>query len=156
MSFRSGRFSAPLGALLTLCIGSTAYAIDAEGARAEAQREIQNVQKDMAALESKLEADQRPTHPPEELIAAGDMSLRTKDYENAIDTFNQVVELHRQGKAGVNAHADGLFLLGEAYFEAGQLLSARRQHDLRTGLRQQACKAGAEPARCTGYQRDPA
>lgn len=126
MRFRSSRVLAPWGALLTLCIGSTASAIDAEGARKEAQREIQNVQKDMAALKSKLAADQRPTHPPEQLIAAGDMSLRTKDYENAIDTFNQVVELYRQGKAGLNAHADGLFMLGESYFEAGQRLSARR------------------------------
>lgn len=128
MSFRSSRVSAPLGALFTLCIGSAAHAIDAEAARAEAQREIHSVQKDMAALKSKLDADQRPAHPPEQLIAAGDMSLRTKDYENAIDTFNQVVELYRQGKAGLNAHADGLFLLGESYFEAGQLLSARRHY----------------------------
>lgn len=134
----SSRFGAPLGAVLLLCLESTAHAIDAEGARAEAQQEIVSVRADMAGLSSKLRVAERPAHPTEKLIAAGDLSLRTKDYDQAIDTFNQVVELYRQGKAGPNAHADGLFLLGESYFEAGQLLSARRQYSELLDLANQA------------------
>src|SRR5688572_24034772 len=107
-----GRARASLGVLLTLCFGSTARALDSEVAKAEAQQEVQGVRAGMLALNSKLNAKQRPTHPPEQLIAAGDLSLRTKDYNQAIDVFNQVVELYRQGKASPNAHADGLFLLG--------------------------------------------
>ena len=77
MRFRSSRVSAPLGALLTLCIGSTASAIDAEGARREAQREIQNVQRDMATLESKLAADQRP-----------EFALENRDFVPATETVD--------------------------------------------------------------------
>ena len=102
--------------------------MDAEAARAEAQQDVTGVRADMAKLNANQTTHQRLTHPPEQLIAAGDLSLRTKDYEQAIDTFSQVVELFRQGKADRNAHADGMFLLGEAYFESGQLLSARRQY----------------------------
>jgi tetratricopeptide (TPR) repeat protein len=65
---------------------------------------------------------------PEQMIGAGDLALRAKDYEQAVDIMSQVVELFRQGKASANAHADGLFSLAEAYFESGQLLSARRQY----------------------------
>ncbi len=133
-----GRARASLGVLLTLCLGSTAHALDSDAARAEAQREVTGVRAGMLALNSKLNAKQRPTHPPEQLIAAGDLSLRTKDYNQAIDVFNQVVELYRQGKASPNAHADGLFLLGESYFESGQLLSARRQYSELLDLANQA------------------
>lgn len=121
-----GRVRAPLGALFTLCLGSTAHALDSESARIEAQQEVQSVRADWVALNARLNAVQRPSHPPEQLIAAGELSLRTQDYELAVDTFSQVVELYRQGKADTNAHADGLFLLGESYLESNQLLSARR------------------------------
>lgn len=66
---------------------------------------------------------------PEQMIAAGEMALRAKDYERAIDTFNQAIELHRQGRASHNAHAEALSLLAESYLEAGQPLSARRKFD---------------------------
>lgn len=115
-------------ALVTLMMAGTAHALDSEGARTEVRQTLSAVRADMAALRSKLDAKPRVSHPPEQLIAVGELSLRTKDYDQAIDTFNQVVELYRQGKAGPNAHADGLYLLGDAYFEAGQLLSARRQY----------------------------
>jgi tetratricopeptide (TPR) repeat protein len=117
-----------LGISLWLSLAPPAFGLDSDAARAQAQQEIQDVRTDMTALAKQLRAEQRDAHPAEELIAAGDLSLRTKDYELAIDTFNQVVELFRQGKAGVNAHADALFLLGESYFESGQLLSARRHY----------------------------
>jgi tetratricopeptide (TPR) repeat protein len=118
-----------LGVLLVALVSAeTASALDADGARSEVRETLASVRADMAALRSKLDAKPRVSHPPEQLIAVGELSLRTKDYDQAIDTFNQVVELYRQGKAGQNAHADGLYLLGDSYFEAGQLLSARRQY----------------------------
>jgi tetratricopeptide (TPR) repeat protein len=111
-----------------MCLAASARALDADAARAEAQQGVTSVRADLARLNTNQAAGEKPQHPPEQLIAAGDLSLRTKDYELAIDTFSQVVELFRQGKTDRNAHADALFLLGEAYFESGQLLSARREY----------------------------
>jgi len=123
-----GRAGVLSGALLTLCWARASHALDADAARAEAQQGVVSVRADVARLNTNPTAREKPQHPPEQLIAAGDLSLRTKDYDQAIDTFSQVVELFRQGKSDRNAHADGLFLLGEAYFESGQLLSARREY----------------------------
>src|SRR4051812_16116455 len=125
MQRRSGWVGATGGALLALCLTEPVHAADAESARAQAQEQLTSVRADLTRLRAADSAHERPTHPPEQLIAAGDLSLRTKDYEQAIDTFCQVVELFRQGKADRNTHADGLFSLAEAYFESGQLLSAR-------------------------------
>jgi tetratricopeptide (TPR) repeat protein len=114
--------------LAVLGFEQSARAVDPREARDDAAREVQSVRAEVLALSSGLSARQRPAHSTEQLLAAGDLSLRSKDYEQAIDTLNQVVELHRQGKASVNAHADGLFLLAESYFGAGQWLSAGRQY----------------------------
>ena len=43
-------------------------------------------------------------------------------------TLNKVLELHRQGKMPEQALADATFLLGEAYFQSHQYLSARRDY----------------------------
>ncbi|MEY2933283.1 MAG: hypothetical protein RL033_4032, partial [Pseudomonadota bacterium] len=127
-SLRLGRVWALEGALLTLCLAGTSAAFDADAARSEAQQAITSVRADLARLAAVPTVREAVRHSPEKLIAAGDLSLRTKDYEQAIDTFSQVVELFRQGKADRNAHADGLYLLGDAYFGSGQLLSARRAY----------------------------
>jgi tetratricopeptide (TPR) repeat protein len=128
MRLRLSRVSGAVSALLSLYSWSDVQALDAEEARADAAREVQRVGAEVTLLRSKLDVRERPSHPPERLIAVGDLALGAKDYEQAIDTLNQVVELFRQGKASRNAHAEGMFLLGESYFEAGQLLSARRQY----------------------------
>jgi tetratricopeptide (TPR) repeat protein len=94
-----------------------------------AEGEVVQVESELAGLRSRLDASHDAGTLPEKRIAAGELSLRIKDYERAIDVFSQVVELHRQGKASVVAHADALFLLGEAYYESRQLLSARRRYD---------------------------
>jgi tetratricopeptide (TPR) repeat protein len=111
---------------LGLCL--PARALDADDARADAARELESVRRGVSRLAPNLTAERRTLRSTEQMIATGDLALRAKDYEQAIDVFNQVVELHRQGKASPNAHADGLFLLAESYFESGQLLSARRQY----------------------------
>src|SRR5689334_20896661 len=105
-----------------------ALALDSGDARAEAARQLQNVRAELQHLLPGLVAQRRAARSTEKMIASGDLALRAKDYEQAIDIFNQVIELYRQGKATPNAHADGLFLLAQAYFESGQLLSARRHY----------------------------
>jgi tetratricopeptide (TPR) repeat protein len=115
-------------AALAFALAPAAHALDADLARADAAREVQSVRADLATLPTNLSAERRSAHSAERMIATGDLALRAKDYDQAIDIFNQIVELYRQGKASPNAHADGLFLLAESYFESGQLLAARRQY----------------------------
>jgi len=123
-AFRAGL----AGAALLLARAPAVLAVDANDARSEAARDIQSVRADLSRLVPGLVAQRRAARSTEKMIASGDLALRAKDYEQAIDVFNQVVELYRQGKASPNAHADGLFLLAQAYFESGQLLSARRHY----------------------------
>jgi tetratricopeptide (TPR) repeat protein len=114
------------GFVLTLSM--TAHALDSDEARSHAAQAILTVRADLSAFAPVVSGQRRMSRTPEQMIGAGDLALRAKDYEQAVDIMSQVVELFRQGKASVNAHAEGLFLLAEAYFESGQLLSARREY----------------------------
>lgn len=113
---------------LVLAFSTTANALDSDEARADAARTILHVRADLAAFTPPVSARRRMSRTPEQMIGAGELALRAKDYAQAVDILNQVVELFRQGKASVNAHADALFLLAESYLESGQLLSARREY----------------------------
>lgn len=66
---------------------------------------------------------------PGRLLANGELHLRTKQYEAAIDDLELVVELATQGKASPSAAVDADLLLADAYFEGDQLLSARRRYE---------------------------
>jgi tetratricopeptide (TPR) repeat protein len=113
---------------IAIGLGTPADALDADDARTGAARELESVRVGLSKLPPILTAERRSLRSTEQMIATGDLALRAKDFEQAVDIFNQVIELYRQGKASPNAHADGLFLLAESYFESGQLLSARRQY----------------------------
>lgn len=115
-----------LGSLSVWAWLGTAHALGQDEALSRAERELAIVERGLAGVRSDLAARTTSEVPPEKRIAAGELSLRAKDYERAIDALSQVLELHRQGQVGASAHADALFLLGEAYFESKQLLSARR------------------------------
>ncbi|HEX5101732.1 MAG TPA: tetratricopeptide repeat protein [Polyangiaceae bacterium] len=65
---------------------------------------------------------------PAQRVAAGELLLRTGDYDRAVDTLSKVLELHRRGEVPESANADATFLIGEAYFQSGQYLSARRHY----------------------------
>src|SRR5690606_29573002 len=95
------------GAALLLGRTPPALALDAEDARSDAARRIQAVRSELSRLAPGLVAQRRATRSTEKMIASGELALRAKDYGHAIDIFNQVIELYRQGKASVNAHADG-------------------------------------------------
>jgi tetratricopeptide (TPR) repeat protein len=110
-------------ALLSLCSRAVLAASDDELTKAG----IQVVTEAEAGLvELATVVGSRPPARPEERLAAGDMYLRNRDFARAIVSFEQVVELFRQGKANQASHADALNSLGEAYFRTEQLLSARR------------------------------
>jgi tetratricopeptide (TPR) repeat protein len=112
-----------------LLLAGGARAVDADAALASASREVESVRSVLAAFAPGHWELRNMARSTEQMIAAGEMALRAKDYEQAIDTFSQAVELYGQGRASPNAHAEALFLLAEAYTEAGQPLSARRKYD---------------------------
>lgn len=65
---------------------------------------------------------------PAQRVAAGDLLLRTGDYDRAIETLSKVLELYRRGEVPDQACSDATFLLGEAYFQSSQYPSARRHY----------------------------
>jgi tetratricopeptide (TPR) repeat protein len=65
---------------------------------------------------------------PAQRVAAGDLLLRTGDYDRAIETLSKVLELYRRGEVPDSACADATFLIAEAYFQSNQYQSARRHY----------------------------
>jgi tetratricopeptide (TPR) repeat protein len=98
-------------------------AADTDKAKAQAEESVREVELASQKLGTKVLAQKR--HNPVEMIAAGELYLRTKQPEAAIDELSKVVELHRQGKASRSTDADAHYLLGEAYYQTGELYSAR-------------------------------
>lgn len=122
----SARAGAGVALLAVLAVSSTASAIDSDAAKGRAKVAIRTASSGVSKIAAAGARAKRSMPTPAKRIAAGDILLRNGDYERAIVVFNQVVELHRQGKATENAAADATFLLGEAYFQDEQLLSAQR------------------------------
>ena len=65
---------------------------------------------------------------PAQRVAAGDLLLRTGDYDRAVETLSKVLELYRRGQVPDSACADATFLIAEAYFLSNQYQSARRHY----------------------------
>ena len=121
-------------------VTSPALALDSATARSRADMAIRAVE-----AEATKAPDTTPRFPPPtpaQRVAAGDMLLRTKDYDRAVTTLSKVLELSRRGEVPDSATADATFLLGEAYFESQQYLSARRHF-------REILDKGAQPASST-------
>src|SRR5262245_42094682 len=119
-----GGLALALGALLSTVAGP-ALALDSDEARGRAEMAIRAAEAE--ALKAPDPARLRAPPPtPAQRVAAGDMLLRTGDHDAAIDQLSKILELRRQGQMPENAYADATFLIGEAYFQSGQYLSARR------------------------------
>jgi tetratricopeptide (TPR) repeat protein len=124
-----GRRLTALGALLSLlAFAGSAGAISGSDARTRAQSVIQGVEAGLGNVKTAAARAARLKATTAERIAAGDILFGNKDYGRAIDTFSQVVELARQGRADAASQADALFLLGESYMKTKQYLSARRAY----------------------------
>lgn len=122
---RRGALAAGLVWSLT---ASHALAISTDEAKSRAQSTVSRVEAQMGTVRTAAQTRRRDPSVAER-IAAGDILLRNKDYDRAIDELNKVLELHRQGKIRGDApRADAMFLLAEAYFAGEQYLSARRQY----------------------------
>ncbi len=95
---------------------------------ADAQRVLDHVTQSVGTIRKVVSSATLNVISPEERIAAGEILLRNRDWERAIQTFSQVKELHAQGKVPEPAVVDAEYLLGEAYFRSEQYLSAKREY----------------------------
>ncbi|MCC6215957.1 MAG: tetratricopeptide repeat protein [Polyangiaceae bacterium] len=121
-----GRHRLLAGALATAtwlapALASALSASDAQTRAATSLKQVEGELGQIGAAAAKAAQRQRT---PASRVADAELLVGIKDWDRAIDLLSQVIELHRQGKASVAAHADASFLLGEAYFKSGQLLSA--------------------------------
>jgi tetratricopeptide (TPR) repeat protein len=113
---------------LGLSLGWAAPAFaDAEAIRGRAEMAIRAVEADASKGPDASRFRYVPPTPAQR-VAAGDLLLRTRDYDRAVETLSKVLELHRRGEVPESASADATFLLGEAYFRSNQYQSARRHH----------------------------
>ncbi len=123
------RLGAP-GAALAACgivasLSGSAFALSSSEAQGRATLAVQGVESTMTSAPPDSKLIVKPATPAER-IAAGDMLLRNKDYDRAIEALSKVLELYRQGKAPETAYADASLMIGEAYMATKQYLSARR------------------------------
>lgn len=129
MNLRRG---AGFGALAALALGLLApipaMALDAAEAKGRAETAIRAAGSEVDSIRAAIEKAKRRELTPEKRIVAGELLLRTGDFEGAIHAFCQVLELHRRKQVPEAAYADALFLAGESYFRDEQHLSAARHY----------------------------
>jgi len=121
---RSGEFAA-VG--LALLFARPSLALNPSEAQGRATIAIQGVEAEIGKPPPRSRFREPPATPATR-IANADMLLHAKNYDAAIELLSKVLELHRQGKASEPEYADASFLLGEAYFQSRQYLSARRHY----------------------------
>jgi tetratricopeptide (TPR) repeat protein len=110
---------------ITIALASSALALSSTEAQGRATLAVQAVESGMTSAPPESKLNFKPPTPAER-VAAGDMLLRNKDYDRAIEALSKVLELYRQGKAPEAAYADASALIGEGYMQTKQYLSARR------------------------------
>ena len=110
---------------LVLAFAEPTFALSSSEARGRATLAVQSVESEIGRppLPSKF---REPPTTPAVRIANADMLLHVKNYDAAVSVLSKVLELSRQGKAPESDYADASFLIGEAYFQSRQYLSARR------------------------------
>jgi tetratricopeptide (TPR) repeat protein len=126
------RFGARGGALAAALLGlfgaAPALAIDAAEARGKAETAIRTADSDTGSIQEAIDKAKHVTETPEKRIVAGELLMRTGDYDRAIYVLSQVLELHRRGQVPEPSYADALFLIAETYFKDNQHLAAARHY----------------------------
>lgn len=122
-SLRPGRAALALALLLSSsALATPAQALDSDEALSSAGVELGQVSASLPSLRQAVQAAS-PGRSPEQQIADAVLLMGSKDYERSINLLNQVVEKHADHPT---AYPHALSLLGESYYQAGQLWSARR------------------------------
>ncbi len=100
---------------------------DADAIRGRAEMSIRAVEADATKGPDTSRFRYVPPTPAQR-VAAGELLLRTGDYDRAVETLSKVLELYRRGEVPDDACADATFLIAEAYFQSTQYPSARRHY----------------------------
>ncbi|MEM9691106.1 MAG: tetratricopeptide repeat protein [Myxococcota bacterium] len=103
-------------------------AVSAAGAEPDeslrtATQQVQVASAKVVGIERTIQTADQKKRTAEERLADAMLLVGVKDYERAINLLSQIVEVHQDHRT---AYADGLNLLGEAYFLSKQYTSARR------------------------------
>jgi len=122
--FRSGELAA-VG--LALFFARPSFALSTSEAQGRATTAIQGVEAEIGKPPPPSKFREPPATPAVRLANA-DMLLHAKNYDAAVEILSKVLELNRQGKASEADYADASYLIGEAYFQSRQYLSARRHY----------------------------
>jgi tetratricopeptide (TPR) repeat protein len=117
-----------LAALALACFfARPSFALSTSEAQGRATTAIQSVEAELGRPPPQSKFREPPATPAVR-IANADMLLHAKNYDAAIELLSKVLELNRQGKASEADYGDASFLIGEAYFQSRQYLSARRHY----------------------------
>jgi tetratricopeptide (TPR) repeat protein len=115
------------GALTALCavlgLAGPAFAVSSSDAPGIAQKNISAANTEADSVNQVIASARAQERTAESRIADADVLLRSKDYARTIIVLHEVVEKYADHPT---AYPDALSMLGEAYFQSRQLLSARR------------------------------
>lgn len=111
-------------ALAAVAGGGPAFAADAEGDAARAQREVSAVSNEIATVQAAIERAKGQRYTVEQRITNGELLYRTKDYPRAVVVFSEIQEEFPD----TPAYVDALWLRGETFYAQKEYLSARRDY----------------------------
>jgi tetratricopeptide (TPR) repeat protein len=106
-----------------LAASGFAHAVSPDDALASAKQTIDHHRNSLTNIQNAMQRSARSERTAPQRLADGDLLLRNKDYERAAIVFSQIVEKYPDQPA---VYAEALFLLGESYYQSGQMLAARR------------------------------
>jgi tetratricopeptide (TPR) repeat protein len=111
------------GLLLSVGLEGSALAVSSGDAPGLAQKSISDADQEIEIVRRVINDARNTTRTAEQRLADADVLVRTRDYARAITVLNEIIDKHSDHPT---AYPDALSMLGEAYFQSKQLLSARR------------------------------
>jgi tetratricopeptide (TPR) repeat protein len=112
-----------VGLVLSVGLEGSALAVSSGDAPGIAQKTISDAEQEVDVVRRVIADARATTRTAEQRLADADVLLRTRDYARAITVLNEIIDKHSDHPT---AYPDALSMLGEAYFQSKQLLSARR------------------------------
>lgn len=102
-----------------------AAAVSAADAPNLAQRAVSDADREAGTVEQVIANARATQKTPEQRIVDGELLLKAKDYPRAIIVLNEITEKY---PSHPTVYPDAMLMLGDAYYESRQLLSARRAY----------------------------
>lgn len=120
----AGRWLRGVAAALGLALSaSPALAVSSKDAPGIAQRSLSDAEREFDTVRKAIQDARNTRRTPEQRLADSETLLRNRDYPRAITSLHEIIEKHADHPTVV---PDALSMLGEAYYQSRQLLSARR------------------------------